>query len=255
MRRWRRLWTTCTGRTGKSEPNAGGGTCVNVIFPKISPVSKKDSVLRVLKEGMAAGMIVCGDQIVEAKLARQLGVGQGLVREALLELERDGFVHRTPFANSRVATLSDEDARLIFDIRIELEPLAFELAAGKIGSADDIAPLHEQMAQSRKGANSGDLAGFFRHHLALFRNVWELSGNRFLHQTLERLVVPLFILYVTRGSSTCEAMMQKAILCSNHQEQILDSFLAGDVCGVKRMVSACLVEMKTMIVPESLNTF
>jgi DNA-binding GntR family transcriptional regulator len=227
---------------------------MNVTFPKISPVSKKDSVVRLLKESMATGAITCGDQIIEVKLARQLGVGQGLVREALFELEREGFVHRTPFSNTRVATLSDQDARHIFDIRIQLEPLAFELAARSLGSKNEVVPLRALIAQSKNGANSGDLAWFFRNHLALFRKVWELSGNKFLHQTLERLVDPLFVLYLTRASFTCEALMQEAIACSDRQEQILQTLLAGEACGVKRMVSDFLIQMKAIIESKGSNS-
>jgi DNA-binding GntR family transcriptional regulator len=194
-----------------------------------------------------SGAISSGEKIVEATVAQQFGVGQGLIREALLELEYGGFVQRTPFSNTRVATLSDEDARHVFDIRIELEPLAFELAARAFRSKNDIALLRGLMAQSKKGANSGDLACFYDNHLALFRKVWELSENKFLHQTLERLVVPLFVLYLTRTSFSSEALMRKAITCSDHQEQILQTFLAGDVCGLKRMVSDCLIQMKAMI--------
>src|SRR5262245_28789112 len=119
---------------------------MKVTFPKLTPVSKKDSVLGLLKKAMAAGAITCGDQIVEATLARQFGVGQGLVREALLELECEGFVDRTPFSNTRVTSLSAEDAGHIFDIRIELEPLAFELAARTLRSRSDVAPFRGLIA-------------------------------------------------------------------------------------------------------------
>jgi Bacterial regulatory proteins, gntR family len=77
-----------------------------------------------------------GEKIVEAAVAQQLGVGQGLVREALIGLEDQGFVVRTPFSNARVSTLSDEDALQIFDIRIELEPLAFERAGRSLRPHD-----------------------------------------------------------------------------------------------------------------------
>src|SRR3954462_15701680 len=97
-------------------------------FQKIEPVSKKTRIVSLLREAIISGAIQTGEQIVEAKLAQQFGVGQGLIREALIELEHHGFVQRTPFTGTTVTTLSLEDAQQIFEIRIELEPLAFHLA-------------------------------------------------------------------------------------------------------------------------------
>lgn len=222
---------------------------MKVTFQKVEPVSKKDCVNKLLKEAIVSGAIVCGDQIVEAKVARQLGVGQGSVREALIELACEGFIHRMPFSNTRVATLSNEDAGNIFDIRIELEPLAFDMAMRTLGP-NDTAHLRNLTALAKEGANSGDIACFFDNHLALFRRVWELSGNKYLHQTLERLVVPLFALYLTRASFECQGqgLMRIALACSGRQEQILEAIQRGDVCEVKRMVSDCLIQMRAITV-------
>jgi RNA polymerase sigma factor (sigma-70 family) len=131
--------------------------------------------------------------------------------------------------------------------RIELAPLAFELVARSRRSNDDIAPLRGLVAQSKTAATSGYFACFFENHLVLFKKVWELSGNKFLQQTLERLVVPLFVLYLTRVSFMCVSSTQKAIACSDHQEQILQTLLNGEVSEASRIASNCLVQMKAMI--------
>src|SRR5262245_1329240 len=100
-------------------------------FQKIEPISKKARIVATLREAIISGRIKSGEQIVEGKLAQQLGVGQGLVREALIELEHQGFVQRTPFAGTQVTELTIQDAQQIYDLRIELEPLAFFLAGPK----------------------------------------------------------------------------------------------------------------------------
>src|ERR1051325_9060966 len=93
-------------------------------FQKIEPVSKKARIVAQLREAIISGTIEAGEQIVEGKIAQQFGVGQGLIREALIELEHHGFVQRTPFSGTQVSKLSSEDAQQIFDIRCALEPLA-----------------------------------------------------------------------------------------------------------------------------------
>ena len=67
---------------------------------KIEPISKKSRIVASLREAMISGAISSGEQIVEGKIAQQLGVGQGVIREALIELEHQGFVQRTPFAGT-----------------------------------------------------------------------------------------------------------------------------------------------------------
>jgi len=220
----------------------------SLVFRKVAPISKKDTVNRLLKEAIASGAITCGDQIVEAKVARQFGVGQGLVREALLELECEGFVQRTPFSNTRIVTLSSEDAGHIFDIRIELEPFAFELAMRILVAKNDVAELRKSITQAKKAASFGDLASFFDNHLAFFRKVWELSGNKYLQHTLEGMVLPLFVLYLTRSSFTSEVLLQQAVACADSQERIFQTFLAGQVWEIKRMTADCVMQLKTMIV-------
>src|SRR5262245_54567021 len=105
-------------------------------FERIEPVSKKTRVVTLLRDAILSGTIKGGEPIVEAKLAQQFGVGQGLVREALIELEHHGFVQRTPFTGTTVTTLTLEDAQKIFEIRIELEPVAFSLAARRVRERD-----------------------------------------------------------------------------------------------------------------------
>src|SRR5215475_14509959 len=105
-------------------------------FERIEPVSKKTRVVNLLRKAILSGDIQGGEQIVEAKLAQEFGVGQGLIREALIELEHHGFVQRTPFTGTTVPTMTLEDAQQIFDVRIGLEPLAFSLAATKANDGD-----------------------------------------------------------------------------------------------------------------------
>src|SRR5689334_21425523 len=134
-------------------------------FERSEPVSKKTRVVTLLREAILSGRIKGGEQIVEAKLAQEFGVGQGLVWESLMELEHRGFVERTPFTGTTVPMLTLGDAQQIFEVRIELEPLAFSLAA-KRASEQDIAILNELNEKTKIEAKAEDLDGFFESHLS-----------------------------------------------------------------------------------------
>jgi DNA-binding GntR family transcriptional regulator len=192
-------------------------------FQKIEPVSKKVRIVALLRDAVISGAIKSGEQIVEGKIAQQLGVGQGLIREALIELEHQGFVQRTPFAGTQVTEMTIEDARQIFDVRIELEPLAFFLA-GPNAQAQQISDLRALSEKTRVLSKAGDLDAFFENHLAFRRKVWTLSGNRYLQQVLERLVIPLYALYVIQMSYNIEGILQTTMDCVEHQDKILAAY-------------------------------
>ena len=215
----------------------------STIFQKLQPVSKKTRVVSALKEAILSGALQSGDQIVEGKLAQQLGVGQGLIREALIELEHQGFVQRSPFSWTQVTKFSNEDAEQIFEIRIEVEPLAFALAGRKV-SPEQIAELWELVSNAKQGAASSELDIFFENHLAYRRKIWDLSGNRFLKETLERLVAPLYALYLMRANFNREGLSQTIQDCLVHQEETLRAFEGGNPDEAARVVRNFLQQMK-----------
>jgi DNA-binding GntR family transcriptional regulator len=216
---------------------------MTTIFQKIEPVSKKTRLVTLLREAITSGTIKTGEQIVEGKVAQQFGVGQGLIREALIELEHQGFVQRTPFSGTQVTKLSLEDAQQIFDIRIELEPLAFWLV-GQSATPEQIDEVSALAKKAKEGATAENLDAFFDDHLAFRKKIWELSGNRYLQQTLERLVIPLYALYLIRRSYNHEGLFQTVLDGVEHQDKILAAYRSGDISEAKRVARDFLSKMK-----------
>src|SRR5260370_11148688 len=104
------------------------------VLKLIQAISKRDQVVSTLREAILSGSIQPGDQIVESRMAQQLGTGIPLVREALIELEHLGYVQKTPYKGTTVTKLSPKDLERIFRLRVELEALAIEWAK-EIGRA------------------------------------------------------------------------------------------------------------------------
>jgi DNA-binding GntR family transcriptional regulator len=219
---------------------------MSTTFERIEPISKKSRIVAMLREAILAGGVKAGDQMVEGKLAQQFGVGQGLIREALIELEHRGFVQRTPFSGTTVTTMTLEDAQQIFEIRIELEPLAFSLAAARVNEGD-VTSLYGLVEKSRVEAKAQNLEGFFENHLVFRKLVWELSGNRYLQQTLERLVVPLYALYLIRRSYNHEGLLATMVECIAYQDRVLHSFLQKDGERARQDTREFLARMKNVL--------
>jgi DNA-binding GntR family transcriptional regulator len=216
---------------------------MTAIFQKIEPVSKKARLVTSLREAIISGAIETGEQIVEGKVAQQFGVGQGLIREALIELEHQGFVQRTPFSGTQVSKLSLEDAQQIFDIRIELEPLAFWLT-GHRAAPEQMNEVIALADKAKRVATAETLDAFFDNHLLFRKKIWELSGNRYLKQTLERLVIPLYALYLIRRSYNRAGLLQTVIDCVEHQDKILQAYQRRDMEEAKRVARDFLSKMK-----------
>ena len=163
----------------------------------IQPISKRDQVIRALKEAILSGTIQPGASIVETKVAQQLGAGVPLIREALIELEHQGFVQRTPYKGTTVTKLGPTDIKRIFRLRVELEALAIEWAKEHV-TEKDLDSLRQTIRSMEQAAVAVDLTLFYEADLAFHRKIWNLSDNPYLTDALERVVVPLFAFFLMK---------------------------------------------------------
>jgi DNA-binding GntR family transcriptional regulator len=177
----------------------------------IQPISKRDQVVRAMKDAILTGTIQPGASIVESKIAQQLGAGVPLIREALIELEHQGFVQRTPYKGTTVTKLSPADVRHIFALRVELEAIAIEWACNH-AKPEDIEKLRQEIHKMEDAAHRVDLPQFYEGDLAFHRKIWSLSGNPYLVDVLERLVVPLFAFFLMKTSRQQASYVESACM-------------------------------------------
>jgi len=177
----------------------------------IQPISKKDQVVAVIKEAILLGTIGPGDQIVESRMARQLGSGIPLVREALIALEHQGFVQKTPYKGTTATKLEPRQIQQIFELRVVLEALAIEWAKNNV-TAEDIKELQSLIRKMEQAAADLDLDQFYESDLDFHRKIWSLSGNSYLAEALERVVVPLFAFFVMKTKRDPESYIESAAM-------------------------------------------
>lgn len=202
---------------------AFGPPLKETLFTRITPFSKKDRVVTALREAIVSGRMKPGDAIVEGRVARQLGVGQSLIREALLDLEHQGFVQRVPYRGTSVTKLGPEEIEQIQRFRIEMETLAVEWARAR-ATPDDLIELRGFVEEMRQAARASDLARFNDFDLALHRRIWQLSGNKYLSDALERAVVPLLTFFYLK-SGRIEPLHVRSV---DHHAALVDVLAAPD---------------------------
>lgn len=145
-----------------------------------------------LRDAIIAGTLKPGDRLVEQKLAADLGIGQPTLREALKELEFQGFVRKLTNKGTYVTQLSPDDLRKILEVRLALEALAVGQAALHL-TADAERELANAVAAMESAARTLNLPNFHESDLAFHRRIWQLAGNEYLEATLERIVFSLFV--------------------------------------------------------------
>jgi DNA-binding GntR family transcriptional regulator len=205
----------------------------------IQPISKRDQVIRAMKDAILSGTIQPGAPIVESKIAQQLGAGVPLIREALIELEHQGFVQRTPYKGTTVIKLSPSDVKKIFALRVELEALAIEWAKDH-ATKEALDDLREETRKMSRGAKVLDLPQFYEADLAFHRKLWMLSGNQYLADALERVVVPLFAFFLMKTSRERNSYVESASMHAS----ILDALPVKPASELREMVKASLSNWK-----------
>jgi len=111
--------------------------------------SLSDKVARTLRSDIIAGRIAVGERMKEDALAAQFGVSRVPVREALRQLETEGFVVIQKFKGATVSTKSHRDLTEYLQIRRSLEMLAASLAAARHGG-EQASQLREVVEIGRK---------------------------------------------------------------------------------------------------------
>ena len=94
-----------------------------------------------LRDAIIAGDIEQGSKLSETKLAQELDVSRGPLREAIRRLEGMNLVQHKPQYGTRVVNLSSELILQIYDAREALESKAVALAAAAMSSTE-IDELH-----------------------------------------------------------------------------------------------------------------
>jgi len=88
----------------------------------------KDKVYETIKKSIINLSLPPHAQLVEQRLAEELGVSKSPVREALLRLEKEGLVYTLSFKGCFVSGITEKDIHEIFQLREALETFCVKYA-------------------------------------------------------------------------------------------------------------------------------
>src|SRR2546423_3767236 len=98
---------------------------------------RREQVVEALREAIVAGKLEDGERLIEDRIARELKTSRGPVREALRQLEHEGFVVSYPYRGAVVLGVSDEEVHeVLIPVRLTLAKFSIPNAVERMHDAD-----------------------------------------------------------------------------------------------------------------------
>jgi DNA-binding GntR family transcriptional regulator len=156
----------------------------------VKRINLRKRLVRSLFQAIIKGEFKPGDRMLEGPLARQLGVAQSTLREALQDLEHQGLVTKYDNRGTFVTDISLEEIDQLYAVRKQLEPFAASLARVRMTSAafNELSNLLNRM---HAAAEKHDFMELSLVDLEFHQLIWHLSGNRWLERALKLVGPPL----------------------------------------------------------------
>lgn len=156
------------------------------VDPLIKRESLREQVGNALRAAVVSGEMQPGEVYSAPSLAVRFGVSATPVREALLDLVKEGLVESVRNKGFRVTEVTDRHLDEITELRSLIEVPTVTRLAGVIQRAqiEELRPIAEEIVRA---ARASDLIGYIesdrRFHVALL----ELAGNRRLVDLISEL--------------------------------------------------------------------
>ena len=148
--------------------------------------SKKLIVYEILKQRIVNHDIKPGEPINDGIISRELEVSKTPIREAVQQLEKEGFIENIPGKGAFVSRISIQDVRETFEIREMLECAAVKRAALKC-DPQKLEAIRRAF-DTRENTFLDDEPSHFRSGDQIHAFIFESIGNQRLMEIYRRLL-------------------------------------------------------------------
>jgi DNA-binding GntR family transcriptional regulator len=154
--------------------------------PLLNIKSLKEQVYEFLRDAMHRGEILPGSVIDMEETSARLGVSKTPLRDALLQLEMEGFVAILPRRKVVVNVLSLADIKNYYEIVGALESTAL-LRAFDLLSETDIEHMRRLNAEMREAIDRDDFDRYYAKNLAFHEVFLSRCGNENLLKIINNM--------------------------------------------------------------------
>jgi len=150
-----------------------------VATPRVAPLARqttRELVAEHLRRMIFTGRLRPGDRLPQAEIADELGVSRLPVREAVIELARDGLVETAPHAGAFVAPFDPEVIRQHFEIVGLVQGIAAETLVER-PDPDALERLRSLVARIDAASAAGDRVAVHAFTMDFLRTLNTAGGS------------------------------------------------------------------------------
>lgn len=148
--------------------------------------SLSEQIARHLANQIIKGDMLAGDRIQELRIAGELEVSRGSVREALLILQRRHLIDILPRRGAVVKEMSESHVRSLYEVMQILLGLVVRKAI-KVMDEDDLDSFIELIHDLQQQAEARDTEAFFDASFRFFERAYPFANNPFVQDILVNL--------------------------------------------------------------------
>ncbi len=180
----------------------------------------RQQVYETLEELIIYGLLTPGQHLVEADLAKRLGVSRIPVREALQLLHSNGWVELRQRQGAFVHRPTLEEVDEVFTVRTLLEVESARIAAQN-ATKESVKQLRRTTKAGAKALAAGDEEALVRLNSEFHAQITALAGNRVLAEMTGRLDKRIRWYFASVARSRGEASWKE-------HEELIEALEAGD---------------------------
>jgi DNA-binding GntR family transcriptional regulator len=148
--------------------------------------SLSEQVAQHLAQQIITGDLVEGERIQELRIAKELNVSRGSVREALLILERRRLIEIYPRRGAVVSEMSSQQVKGLYEVVSMMLQVTVRKAAENWRQQDtDVFVAQIKRLQALMSEN--DLEAFYEASFELFRMAYRFAANPYIEDMLDDL--------------------------------------------------------------------
>lgn len=200
------------------------------LTPLKRPLNLRETVLEQLRTAIITGELAEGSLVSAPTLGQALGVSATPVREAMMDLAREGLVETIKNKGFRITTMSDKDLDDLAAIRLLIEPPSMPAAVGRIPK-EGFAELEKLANACLRAAEREDLQSYLRYD----REFHYLVLTHIDNQQLCDLATSLRTRTRLYGLKALASTGRLAESAREHHE-LIERLRAGDGAGAEQIM-------------------
>lgn len=209
-------------------PNVGMNVALPAAIALLQSSTLATLVQKEIERAILVGEYPPGAKLLEAALAKKMGVSRGPVREAFRMLDEAGLLRTEKNRGVFVRDIPIDEALEIFDFRAAMDDWVGRRLAVSI-SGEQLREIRALVSEMEQAVKMQDAHQYHVLNLKFHERMVEMSGNRKLTDTYRKLIKELSLF---RRQNLSDGVLMRTFL--NEHKQIVKAIASGDAPAAGR---------------------